>query len=109
MTRMLKRLLDREQIGDKGANLDEAEEDGFFKAFKIQLIPLYGTQWYLEEREHVSVVQSHLQWRSLLKIYARSYMKQRSSHISVSYEEDFLFESDTSMVSVEIGHGSILI
>ncbi|XP_058200036.1 uncharacterized protein LOC131315012 isoform X2 [Rhododendron vialii] len=36
MTRMLKRLLDREQIGDKGANLDEAEEDGFFKAFKLQ-------------------------------------------------------------------------
>ncbi|KAG5514628.1 hypothetical protein RHGRI_035881 [Rhododendron griersonianum] len=28
------RLLDREQIGDKAANMDEAEEDGFLKAFK---------------------------------------------------------------------------
>ncbi|KAH7863254.1 hypothetical protein Vadar_015315 [Vaccinium darrowii] len=35
--------------------------------------------------------------------------EQRSSHFSVSSEEDLLFESDTPMVSVEIGHGSILI
>ncbi|KAI8523098.1 hypothetical protein RHMOL_Rhmol13G0047700 [Rhododendron molle] len=28
-------LLDRDQIGDEAANLDEAEEDGFLKAFKV--------------------------------------------------------------------------
>ncbi|XAR54896.1 hypothetical protein NMG60_11030226 [Bertholletia excelsa] len=35
--------------------------------------------------------------------------EQQSSHFSVSSEEDLLFESDTPMVSVEIGHGSVLI
>ncbi|GMH09288.1 hypothetical protein Nepgr_011129 [Nepenthes gracilis] len=35
--------------------------------------------------------------------------EQQSSHISGSSEEDLLFESETPMVSVEIGHGSILI
>lgn len=29
------RLLDREQVGDEEANLDEPEEDGFLKAFKV--------------------------------------------------------------------------
>ncbi|CAL5436747.1 unnamed protein product [Camellia sinensis] len=35
--------------------------------------------------------------------------EQQSSHFSGSSEEDLLFESDTPMVSVEIGHGSVLI
>ncbi|KAI8529813.1 hypothetical protein RHMOL_Rhmol11G0003000 [Rhododendron molle] len=36
-------------------------------------------------------------------------LHEQSSHFSGSSEEDLLFESDTPMVSVEIGHGSILI
>ncbi|KAA8526010.1 hypothetical protein F0562_007890 [Nyssa sinensis] len=35
--------------------------------------------------------------------------EQESSYFSRSSEEDLLFESDTPMVSVEIGHGSVLI
>lgn len=35
--------------------------------------------------------------------------EQQSSHFTGSLEEDLLFESDRSMVSVEIGHGSVLI
>ncbi|GAB4834637.1 hypothetical protein Ancab_032900 [Ancistrocladus abbreviatus] len=35
--------------------------------------------------------------------------QQRSSHVSGSSEDDLLFESETPMVSVEIGHGSVLI
>ncbi|XP_059639979.1 GATA transcription factor 26 isoform X2 [Cornus florida] len=35
--------------------------------------------------------------------------EQQSSYFSGSSEEDLLFESDTPMVSVEIGHGSVLI
>ncbi|XP_057478515.1 GATA transcription factor 26-like isoform X1 [Actinidia eriantha] len=35
--------------------------------------------------------------------------EQQSSHFSGSSEEDLLFESDRPMVSVEIGHGSVLI
>ena len=35
--------------------------------------------------------------------------QQQSSHFSGSSEEDLLFESDRPMVSVEIGHGSVLI
>ncbi|KAK9275954.1 hypothetical protein L1049_023229 [Liquidambar formosana] len=35
--------------------------------------------------------------------------EQRSSNFSGSSEEDLLFESETPMVSVEIGHGSVLI
>ncbi|XP_047328795.1 GATA transcription factor 26-like [Impatiens glandulifera] len=35
--------------------------------------------------------------------------EQQSSHLSVSSEEELLIESDTPMVSVEIGHGSMLI
>ncbi|KAJ7952585.1 GATA transcription factor 26 [Quillaja saponaria] len=35
--------------------------------------------------------------------------EQQSSYISGSSQEELLFESDTPMVSVEIGHGSILI
>lgn len=35
--------------------------------------------------------------------------EQQSSYISGSSEEDLLFESETPMVSVEIGHGSVLI
>ena len=35
--------------------------------------------------------------------------EQQSSHFSQSSEEDLLFESDMPMVSVEIGHGSVLI
>lgn len=34
---------------------------------------------------------------------------QQSSYFSGSSEEDLLFESETPMVSVEIGHGSVLI
>jgi chromodomain-helicase-DNA-binding protein 4 len=29
------RLLDREQIGDEETSLDDEEEDGFLKAFKV--------------------------------------------------------------------------
>ncbi|XAR70530.1 hypothetical protein NMG60_11027409 [Bertholletia excelsa] len=36
-------------------------------------------------------------------------LHEQSSHLSGSSEEDLLFESDTPMVSVEIGHGSVLI
>lgn len=36
-------------------------------------------------------------------------LHQQQSYFSASSEEDLLFESDTPMVSVEIGHGSILI
>ena len=36
-------------------------------------------------------------------------LHEQQSYFSVSSEEDLLFESDTPMVSVEIGHGSILI
>ncbi|THG23865.1 hypothetical protein TEA_000882 [Camellia sinensis var. sinensis] len=35
--------------------------------------------------------------------------EQQSSHFSGSSEEDLLYESNTPMVSVEIGHGSVLI
>lgn len=35
--------------------------------------------------------------------------EQQSSNLSGSSEEELLFESDTPMVSVEIGHGSVLI
>nr|GMD94221.1 GATA transcription factor 26-like [Ipomoea batatas] len=35
--------------------------------------------------------------------------EQQSSYLSGSSEEDLLFESDKPMVSVEIGHGSVLI
>lgn len=35
--------------------------------------------------------------------------EQQSSYFSGSSEEDLLFESETPMVSVEIGHGSVLI
>ncbi|XP_052170505.1 GATA transcription factor 26-like [Diospyros lotus] len=35
--------------------------------------------------------------------------EQQSSHFSGSSEDDLLFESDRPMVSVEIGHGSVLI
>ncbi|KAL3360339.1 hypothetical protein AABB24_013658 [Solanum stoloniferum] len=34
--------------------------------------------------------------------------EQQSSYLSASSEEELLFESDKSMVSVEIGHGSVL-
>ncbi|KAL2926678.1 GATA transcription factor 26 [Bienertia sinuspersici] len=36
-------------------------------------------------------------------------LHEQASHLSVSSEEDLLFESETPMVSVEIGHGSVLI
>ncbi|XP_061354823.1 GATA transcription factor 26-like isoform X2 [Gastrolobium bilobum] len=36
-------------------------------------------------------------------------LHEQQSHFSASSEEDLLFESETPMVSVEIGHGSILI
>lgn len=36
-------------------------------------------------------------------------LHEQSSHFSGSSEEDLLFESNTPMVSVEIGHGSVLI
>lgn len=35
--------------------------------------------------------------------------EQQSSYFSGSSDEDLLFESETPMVSVEIGHGSVLI
>lgn len=35
--------------------------------------------------------------------------EQQSSYFSGSSEDDLLFESETPMVSVEIGHGSVLI
>ncbi|TKY45682.1 GATA transcription factor 26 [Spatholobus suberectus] len=38
-----------------------------------------------------------------------SILHEQQSYFSASSEEDLLFESDTPMVSVEIGHGSILI
>lgn len=36
-------------------------------------------------------------------------LHEQQSYFSASSEEDLLFESETPMVSVEIGHGSILI
>lgn len=36
-------------------------------------------------------------------------LHEQSSHFSGSSDEDLLFESNTPMVSVEIGHGSVLI
>lgn len=36
-------------------------------------------------------------------------LHEQPSHLSVSSEEDLLFESEAPMVSVEIGHGSVLI
>jgi hypothetical protein len=36
-------------------------------------------------------------------------LHEQSSYFSGSSEEDLLFESETPMVSVEIGHGSVLI
>ncbi|KHN34894.1 GATA transcription factor 26 [Glycine soja] len=36
-------------------------------------------------------------------------LHEQQSYFSASSEEDLLFESDTPMVSVEIGHGSVLI
>lgn len=36
-------------------------------------------------------------------------LHEQASHFSVSSEEDLLFESEAPMVSVEIGHGSVLI
>lgn len=32
------RLLDRDQVGDHEANLDDQDEDGFLKAFKVDSI-----------------------------------------------------------------------
>lgn len=32
------RLLDREQVGDEEASLDDEEEDGFLKAFKVLFV-----------------------------------------------------------------------
>ncbi|KAG5514632.1 hypothetical protein RHGRI_035883 [Rhododendron griersonianum] len=174
------RLLDREQIGDKGANLDEAEEDGFFKAFKMSwsffsLMLLYlsyvailvhlliskhlygaiGTPlwrngspekpilcnacgpWWRTKGTFVNHTPFHARaepdefedykfsktnsdscvlfgsaYASDLTDPAHSVVwdtMRWSSHISASYEEDFLFESYASMVSFEIGPGSILI
>uniref|UniRef100_A0A5B6ZX47 Uncharacterized protein n=1 Tax=Davidia involucrata TaxID=16924 RepID=A0A5B6ZX47_DAVIN len=42
-------------------------------------------------------------------LYTILHEQQQSSYFSGSSEEDLLFESDTPMVSVEIGHGSVLI
>lgn len=39
----------------------------------------------------------------------RTILYEQSSYFSGSSEEDLLFESDKPMVSVEIGHGSVLI
>lgn len=36
-------------------------------------------------------------------------LHEQASHLSVSSEEDLLYESEAPMVSVEIGHGSVLI
>lgn len=36
-------------------------------------------------------------------------LHEQPSHLSVSSEEDLLYESEAPMVSVEIGHGSVLI
>lgn len=40
------RLLDREQVGDEEATLDDDEEDGFLKAFKVLSILYYHVHWY---------------------------------------------------------------
>lgn len=42
-------------------------------------------------------------------LYTILHEQQQSSYFSGSSEEDLLFESETPMVSVEIGHGSVLI
>ncbi|XP_058104080.1 GATA transcription factor 26-like [Magnolia sinica] len=42
-------------------------------------------------------------------LYCILHEQQQSSYLSGSSEEDLLFESGTPMVSVEIGHGSVLI
>ncbi|KAK8691046.1 hypothetical protein V6N13_074567 [Hibiscus sabdariffa] len=42
-------------------------------------------------------------------LYTILHEQQSSSYFSGSSEEDFLLESETPMVSVEIGHGSVLI
>ncbi|XP_059307457.1 GATA transcription factor 26-like [Lycium ferocissimum] len=42
-------------------------------------------------------------------LYTILHEQQSSSYFSASSEEDLLFESDKPMVSVEIGHGSVLI
>lgn len=41
MNFFLYRLLDREQVGDEEATLDDDEEDGFLKAFKVFSILYY--------------------------------------------------------------------
>lgn len=35
------RLLNRDQVGDEEATLDEADEDGFLKAFKVDAYMIY--------------------------------------------------------------------
>ena len=46
MNFFLYRLLDREQVGDEEATLDDDEEDGFLKAFKVLSILYYPVHWY---------------------------------------------------------------
>lgn len=40
-TFLYNRLLNRDQIGDEEATLDETDEDGFLKAFKVDAFTIY--------------------------------------------------------------------
>jgi len=37
----LNRLLDRDQVGDEEATLDDEDEDGFLKAFKVDCVIIF--------------------------------------------------------------------
>lgn len=41
------RLLDREQVRDEEATVDDDEEDGFLKAFKVLSMLYYSVHFYL--------------------------------------------------------------
>ncbi|KAJ8543521.1 hypothetical protein K7X08_006044 [Anisodus acutangulus] len=101
----------RSSSGSANSNTESSAQFGSTEASDLTG-PAQSNKWeaMVPSRKRTCVIRSkQSSVEKLTKDLCTILHEQQSSYFSGSSEEDLLFESDKPMVSVEIGHGSVLI